>query len=93
MAQPTWGVDVHSSAFIRNTLVELRDAGVSILVVSDDLDELFEICDRMAVIASGRLSPAVRREETNIEEVGVWMSGLWPASVRHDPTSEARHVA
>jgi simple sugar transport system ATP-binding protein len=93
VAQPTWGVDVHSSAFIRNTLVELRDAGVSILVVSDDLDELFEICDRMAVIASGRLSPAVRREETNIEEVGVWMSGLWPASVRHDPTSEARHVA
>ena len=92
-AQPTWGVDVHSSAFIRNTLVELRNDGVCVLLVSDDLDELFEISDRIAVIANGRLSPTLPREETNVEEVGVWMSGLWPAPSRPDTQSGARHVA
>jgi simple sugar transport system ATP-binding protein len=93
VAQPTWGVDVHSSAFIRSTLVALRDSGVSILVVSDDLDELFEISDRLTVIAGGRLSPSRRREETSVEEIGVWMSGIWPASSEDALAPEKRHVA
>lgn len=93
VAQPTWGVDVHSSAFIRSTLVALRDSGGSILVVSDDLDELFEICDRLSVIAGGRLSPPVPREKTTIEEIGIWMSGLWPTASNHATGSENRHVA
>jgi simple sugar transport system ATP-binding protein len=49
--------------------------GASIVVVSEDLDELFEICDTVAVIAGGRLSPARPVAETTVEEVGVWMSG------------------
>ena len=56
-AQPTWGVDVGAAAQIRQALVDLRDEGVAVLVVSEELDELFEICDRLAVIARGRLSP------------------------------------
>ena len=59
-AQPTWGVDVGAAAQIRQALLDLRDAGVAVLVVSEELDELFEICDRLAVIAQGRLSPAKR---------------------------------
>ena len=55
-AQPTWGVDVGAAAQIRQALLDLRDAGVAILVVSEELDELFEICDGLAVIAQGRLS-------------------------------------
>ncbi len=55
-AQPTWGVDVGASAQIRQALIDLRDEGVAVLVVSEELDELFEICDRIAVIARGRLS-------------------------------------
>jgi simple sugar transport system ATP-binding protein len=55
-------------------------------VVSEELDELFEICDRLAVIAKGRLSPAKPIRETNIEEIGLWMSGMWPGS----DTSAAR---
>ena len=55
-AQPTWGVDVGAAAQIRQALLDLRDAGVAVLVVSEELDELFEICDRLAVIAQGRLS-------------------------------------
>ena len=77
-AQPTWGVDVGAAAAIRQALIEMRGAGVAVLVISEDLDELFEICDRIAVIAKGRLSPAKRTSETSIEEIGLWMSGLFP---------------
>jgi general nucleoside transport system ATP-binding protein len=74
-AQPTWGVDVGASAQIRQALVDLRDEGVAVLVVSEELDELFEICDRICVIARGRLSPAKPARETNAEEIGLLMGG------------------
>jgi len=80
VAQPTWGVDVGAAAFIRQALIDLRTAGAAIVVISEELDELFEICDRIAVIANGKLSPAKRTVETNIEEIGVWMSGMWPGA-------------
>jgi simple sugar transport system ATP-binding protein len=88
VSQPTWGVDVGAAAFIRQALIDLRDAGVAILVVSEELDELFEICDRMAVIANGRLSPAKSIRETNVEEIGVWMSGMWPGAEQRDPARQ-----
>jgi len=78
VAQPTWGVDVGAAAFIRQKIIDLRNEGVAILVLSEELDELFEVCDRIAVIAKGRLSPAKPIKETNVEEIGVWMSGMWP---------------
>ncbi|MEO8344560.1 MAG: ABC transporter ATP-binding protein [Betaproteobacteria bacterium] len=74
-AQPTWGVDVGAAAQIRQALLDLRDSGVAILVVSEELDELFEICDRLAVIAHGRLSEATPVRETNAEKIGMLMSG------------------
>ena len=74
-AQPTWGVDVGAAAQIRQALVDLRDEGVAVLVVSEELDELFEICDRLAVIARGRLSPTRPTRETNAEDIGLLMSG------------------
>jgi len=74
-AQPTWGVDVGASAQIRQALVDLRDQGVAVLVVSEELDELFEICDRICVMARGRLSPARPARETNAEEIGLLMGG------------------
>jgi simple sugar transport system ATP-binding protein len=80
VAQPTWGVDVGAAAFIRQKIIDLRNDGVAILVLSEELDELFEISDRIAVIAKGRLSPAKPIKETNVEEIGVWMSGMWPDS-------------
>jgi simple sugar transport system ATP-binding protein len=80
-AQPTWGVDVGAAAFIRQALIDLRSAGTAILVISEELDELFEICDRIAVIANGRLSPARPIADTSVEEIGVWMSGMWPGAV------------
>jgi len=90
VAQPTWGVDVGAAAFIRQSLIDLRDGGTAILVISEDLDELFEICDRIAVLANGRLSPAKRTADTSVEEVGVWMSGLWPGAAGNAGTTHAR---
>jgi general nucleoside transport system ATP-binding protein len=77
VSQPTWGVDVGAAAQIRGELLALRDAGCAVLVVSEELDELFEICDRLVVIARGRLSPAVPTAQATVEQIGQWMSGLW----------------
>jgi len=64
---------------MRQQLIDLRDAGTAILVISEELEELFEISDRIAVIANGRLSPAKNLADTSIDEIGVWMSGMWEA--------------
>jgi simple sugar transport system ATP-binding protein len=80
VSQPTWGVDVGAAAQIRGELLALRDAGCAVLVVSEELEELFEICDRLQVIARGRLSPSLPTREATIELIGQWMSGLWDAA-------------
>jgi len=79
VAQPTWGVDVGAAAQIRAELVALRDAGCALLVVSEELDELFEISDRLVVIAKGRMSPSIKRTQATVDLIGQWMSGLWDA--------------
>jgi ABC-type uncharacterized transport system ATPase subunit len=80
VAQPTWGVDVGASAQIRSQLIALRDAGSAVLVVSEDLGELFEVSDALVVIAGGRLSPRMRTEDMSVDRIGQWMSGLWSAA-------------
>jgi len=75
VAQPTWGVDIGASMLIRQALIDLRDQAVAVLVLSEELDELFMISDRLAVLAGGRLSPAVATRTTNIDQIGIWMSG------------------
>jgi ABC-type uncharacterized transport system ATPase subunit len=79
VSQPTWGVDVGAAAQIRGEILALRDAGCAVLVVSEELDELFEISDRLHVIAKGRLSPPVERAQASVAQIGEWMSGLWEA--------------
>ncbi|MGB2882756.1 MAG: ATP-binding cassette domain-containing protein, partial [Rhodoferax sp.] len=86
VSQPTWGVDVGASAQIRGEILALRDAGCAVLVVSEELDELFEVCDRMHVIAHGKLSPSVPVAEATVEKIGEWMSGLWQRA------EEAQHA-
>jgi general nucleoside transport system ATP-binding protein len=80
ISQPTWGVDIGAAAFIRQSLIDLRNSGTAVLVVSEELDELFEICDSIAVIARGRLSPLKRASETSVAEIGLAMTGQWPQS-------------
>ena len=76
--QPTWGVDVGAAAAIRNSLIALRARGCAILVVSEEVDELFELADRLMVMAGGRLSPAVPAHRLPVDELGRWMAGRWP---------------
>jgi len=92
VSQPTWGVDVGAAAQIRGELLALRDKGCALLVVSEELDELFEICDRMVVIAKGKVSPSVATSKATIEMIGEWMSGLWPQSGTSN-NAEAAHAA
>ena len=94
VAQPTWGLDVRAASAIRSSLLEMRSAGVAVVLVSEDLDELLELSDRIAVIAAGRLSPVRRIDETNVEEIGHWMGGalpLEPASERPMDDDAASH--
>jgi len=82
VSQPTWGVDVGAAAQIRGAMLALRDAGCAVLVLSEELDELFEISDRLHVVAKGRLSPSVDRADASVQKIGEWMSGLWHAEVQ-----------
>jgi len=89
VAQPTWGVDVGASSQIRSALLDLRDAGCAVLVVSEELDELFELADRLVVIAKGRVSPSIARREASVERIGQWMSGLWAQETAPAPALAA----
>ena len=92
VSQPTWGVDVGAAAQIRGELLALRDQGCALLVVSEELDELFEICDRLVVIAQGRVSPSVPTSEATITMIGEWMSGLWNAGANESADQVAAHA-
>ena len=80
ICQPTWGVDVGAAAQIRSEILRLRNADCAVLVVSEELDELFEISDRIQVISQGRMSPSVSRAQATKELIGSWMSGLWESA-------------
>ena len=77
VAQPTWGVDVGAAAVLRQALVDLSRNGVAVVLISEELEELFEISDRIAVLAQGRLSAAQPKALTTAESVGLKMSGLF----------------
>jgi len=89
VSQPTWGVDVGAAALIRGELLALRDAGCALLVVSEELDELFQISDRLVVIARGRVSPSVPTPQATVAQIGEWMSGLWSQEPAQEPTHAA----
>lgn len=76
-AQPTWGVDVGAAALIRQSLIDLARGGCAVLIISEELEEIFDVADRIAVMFNGRLSPTMTLSETNREQIGLWMSGLW----------------
>ena len=93
VSQPTWGVDIGASAQIRSELVRLRDEGTAILLVSEELDELFEISDFLVVIAAGRLSPRIAARDATALAIGEWMSGLWPVPAEQASGSRSRGPA
>ena len=80
VAQPTWGLDVGAAARIRREIAALCDAGSAVLIVSEDLEELFELCTELVVIARGRLSPRIAVRDATPALIGQWMSGLFAAT-------------
>jgi simple sugar transport system ATP-binding protein len=75
VAQPTWGVDAGAAATIRQAIVDLAVRGAAVLVISQDLDELIEIADRIAVMFQGRLSEPPEAAQVTREKLGLLMGG------------------
>ncbi len=82
-AHPSWGVDVNATASIHEALIELRDAGTALLVISEDLDELFSLCDRIGAIYKGELSPLKPIQSTSRDEIGRLMGGVMLSPVKY----------
>jgi simple sugar transport system ATP-binding protein len=76
--QPTWGVDVGAAVTIRQALIDLAARNAAVLVISQDLDEIFAIADRIAVISHGRLSEAYPAQSLSLEHIGLLMGGAHP---------------
>ncbi len=77
-AQPTRGVDIGATEYIHQRLLAQRDAGTAILLISEDLDEVLALSDRVAVIYEGRIMEIVSRTEAHPENIGLLMAGMRP---------------
>ena len=75
-SQPTRGVDVGASEYIREMLMLQRNNGVAILLISEDLDEIMALSDRIAVFYEGRVVGEVLREDATVESLGLMMAGV-----------------
>lgn len=73
--QPTWGVDAGAAATIRQSLIDLALRGAAIVVISQDLDEIFAISDLISVIHNGTLSESLETRATTRDEIGLLMTG------------------
>ena len=82
--QPTWGVDAGAAALIRQVLLDMAENGAAVLVISQDLDEIFEIADRIAVISRGELSAAHPAGEIDRERIGLLMAGAHESAAHGD---------
>jgi general nucleoside transport system ATP-binding protein len=74
-SQPTRGLDVGSIEYIHERIVETRDQGTAVLIVSVELDEVMALADRIAVMFRGGIVAVLRPEETTREQLGLLMAG------------------
>ena len=75
-AQPTRGVDISSTAYIHERLLAQREAGTAILLISEDLEEITTLSDRIAVMYEGRIIGVVGRGQATLEQIGLMMAGV-----------------
>jgi len=75
-AQPTRGVDIGATEYIHQRLLQQRDAGTAILLISEDLDEIRTLSDRIAVMYEGNIMGVVERNHATVEQIGLMMAGI-----------------
>ncbi len=81
-SQPTRGLDVGSIEYIHNRIIEKRDQGIAVLLVSSELDEIMALSDRIAVVYRGQIMEIVDANKTNKEYLGLLMAGIRPAEAK-----------
>jgi simple sugar transport system ATP-binding protein len=79
-AQPTRGIDIGATEFVHQQLLDLRDRGGGVLLISEDLEELFALSDRIAVMYAGRIMADLPIAEATVERVGLFMAGVEEAA-------------
>jgi simple sugar transport system ATP-binding protein len=79
VAQPTRGLDVSATEYVRSKLLEQRAQGAAILLISEDLDEIMHLSDTIAVLFEGRIMAVRPAEGATPQELGLWMCGVQPA--------------
>ena len=96
VSQPTWGVDAGAAAAIHRALIGLAAEGSAVVVISQDLDELLALSDRLAVINVGVLSDALPTSSVSLEQLGLLMGGMHgaspPAKSAVPPALEVAHA-
>jgi simple sugar transport system ATP-binding protein len=75
-AYPTRGLDVRAVEFIHRVILAQRSRGVAILMISEDLDEIFNLADRIVVLYEGRIMETVPSKEADIQKIGLLMAGV-----------------
>ena len=88
-AQPTRGLDIGATEYVREQLLIERRKGTAIMLISEDLDEILALSDRIAVIYEGRIMDIVPRENATPEKLGLLMAGVHPEDAA---VSKAPHV-
>ena len=78
-AQPTRGLDISAIEFVHNRLIEQRDAGVAVLLISTELDEILTLSDRIAVIYEGQIVDVLDAKDVDVNKIGLVMAGSRPS--------------
>ena len=86
-AQPTRGLDVSATEYVHRRLMEQRSQGTATLLISEDLDEILNLSDRIAVIYEGQIMGVANRDDVTVEQLGLMMAGVRPESNDEDEPS------
>ena len=89
-SEPTWGLDIASSQFVYEKMMELRDEGAGVLLISSNLDEILALADTILVVYRGRIVGRLKNtDKLSKEVIGEYMLGLRDDSHRTDETNQS----
>ena len=75
-SQPTRGLDIGATEFVRQQLIDQRNAGKGVMLISADLEEIMALSDRIAVLFGGKIVGILNREEATVQKIGLLMGGI-----------------